>query len=213
MYYYESFNKTDKKKLSLEPYIDSSSSITDTYIGKYTEIGKNNSISESSIGDYSYTCENCQIIYSEIAKFVNIASYVRLNPGQHPMQWASQHHFLYRKNMYGFGEDDDSFFEWRRNKKVTIGNDVWLGHNSLIMGGVSVGDGAVVGSCSVVTKDVAPYSVVAGVPAKVIKYRFNEEIIEKMLEIKWWDWPHEVIGKRLGDFKDTKYFIRKYGNG
>jgi hypothetical protein len=71
----------------------------------------------------------------------------------------------------------------------------------------------VVGSCSVVTKDVAPYSVVAGVPAKVIKYRFNEEIIEKMLEIKWWDWPHEVIGKRLGDFKDTKYFIRKYGNG
>jgi len=129
------------------------------------------------------------------------------------MQWVSQHHFLYRKNMYSFGEDDNSFFEWRRNKKVTIGNDVWLGHNSLIMGGVSVGDGAVVGSCSVVTKDVAPYSVVAGVPAKVIKYRFNEEIIEKMLEIKWWDWPHEVIGKRLDDFKDTEYFIRKYGDG
>lgn len=210
MPYYKLFNKPGKKKLSVKPLIDPTSSITDTYIGKYTEIGRNNSIAESSINDYSYTCENCQIIYSEIAKFVNIASYVRLNPGQHPMQWISQHHFLYRKEMYGFGEDDNAFFQWRKSQKVIIGNDVWLGHNSVVMGGITVGDGAVIGSSSVVTKDVPPYAVVAGVPAKVIKHRFSEKIIKKLLEIKWWEWPHEIIMERLNDFKDPEYFIKQY---
>jgi serine acetyltransferase len=79
------------------------------------------------------------------------------------------------------------------------------------MGGITVGDGAVIGSSSVVTKDVPPYAVVAGVPAKVIKHRFSEKIIKKLLEIKWWEWPHEIIMERLNDFKDPEYFIQQYG--
>ena len=92
---------------------------------------------------------------------------------------------------------------------ITIGNDVWIGMKCIIMGGVTIGDGAVIGAGSVVTKDVPPYSVCAGVPAKHIKYRFNEETIKDLLEIKWWFWPDEKIKKliKLLNSKHVRLFI------
>jgi len=78
---------------------------------------------------------------------------------------------------------------------IEIGNDVWIGAKTTIFGGVKIGDGSVIGACSVVTKDVEPYTIVAGNPAKFIKYRFEENIIEKLLKIKWWNWEHEKISE------------------
>lgn len=92
-----------------------------------------------------------------------------------------------------------------------IGNDVWIGSNVLIKGGVTIGDGAVVGMGSIVTKDVPPYAVVAGNPAKIIKYRCNDEQIKALLRIKWWDWPIELIKERKNDFANIDDFIKKYG--
>ncbi|TLS97596.1 LbetaH domain-containing protein [Aliarcobacter cibarius] len=210
MYKIESLNEKPKKVLTKEPNIDNTSLIKNSFFGDYVEIGVNNNIQESSIDSYSYTSENCQIIFSTIKKFVNIASYVRLNPSQHPMYWANQHHIQYRQEMYGFGSDDKDFFNWRREKKVVIGNDVWLGHNVVVMGNVTIGDGAVIGSSSVVTKDIPPFAIAVGNPARVIKYRFDEQKIKDLLDIAWWDWDEDKIKLNIDDFKNIDKFIEKY---
>lgn len=97
--------------------------------------------------------------------------------------------------------------EIRKNKKVVIGNDVWIGANVCIMPGVCIGDGAILAAGAVVTKDVEPYAIVGGVPAKVIKYRFLPEQIEKLLKIKWWDWPLEKIEKYIEKFYSVEDFF------
>lgn len=211
MYKIEHLNKLPKKILKKEPTISTDSILRDCTFGEFVEIGANNNIQESTIDSYSYTSENCQIIYSNIGKFVNIASYVRLNPGQHPSSRATQHHMLYRREMFGFGENDLSFFDWRRETKVEIGHDVWIGHNVTIMGGVTVHDGAVLGSGSIVTKDIPPYAIAVGNPARVIKYRFEQRVIEKLQKISWWNWNHETLNDRIDDFNDIEQFIEKYG--
>ncbi|WP_200413847.1 CatB-related O-acetyltransferase [Arcobacter sp. FWKO B] len=210
IYKIDSYNIGQKKVLTQEPNISSSSVIKECTFGEYVEIGENNNIQESVIGNFSYTSENCQIINSMIKNFVNIASYVRINPSQHPMHWASQHHIQYRKEMFGVGIDDESFFEWRRERKVIIGNDVWLGHNVVVMGNVTIGDGAVIGSSSVVTKDIPPFAIAVGNPAKVIRYRFDESTIQSLQKIAWWDWSYEQIKIAIDDFKNVDEFIEKY---
>lgn len=209
-YEIKDFNVPEPKVLKETPTIHHSSIVKDCSFGRYVEIGSYNNICESSIDDYSYTSENCQIIYASIGKFVNIASYVRLNPGQHPMYRASQHHMLYRKKMFGFGEDDTAFFDWRRKKRVIIGHDVWVGHNVTVMGGVRIENGAVIGSGAIVTKDIPAYAIAVGNPARVIKYRFNTQIIKELEKIKWWEWSREKIAKSLKDFCDIDAFIEKY---
>ena len=207
-YKIKTINTQEPKILKEEPNIAENAIIQNCSFGQYVEIAKNNHISETTMDSYSYTSENCQIIYSEIGKFVNIASYVRLNPGQHPMNSASQHHMLYRKEMFGFGEDNDDFFDWRKSKKVFIGNDVWIGHNVTIMGGVSVGNGAVIGSGAIVTKNLPPYSISVGNPAKVIRYRFNTDTINSLEQIKWWDWGYQKVKDNINEFDDIKNFIK-----
>lgn len=144
-------------------------------LGIYTELGDNCVITESKIGDYSYCNGYNQIMYSEIGKFVSIAWGARINPSNHPTYTrVAQHHFTYRSKQFDFAdEDDENIFEWRRKDKVVIGNDVWIGHNAIIMPGVSIGNGAVIGAGAIVTKDVEPYTIVVGCPAKPIKKRFS----------------------------------------
>ncbi len=200
------------RQLSEVPGIAPDAMVTDCDLGKYNEIAAGVQIVESSLGDYSYVMERCDIIYTNIGKFSNIASEVRINPGNHPMEWVSQHHFLYRCRLYGLHEEDNSaFFEWRRRQKVQIGHDCWIGHKAIIMPGVTIGNGAVVAAGSVVTKDVAPYTVVAGVPAKQISKRFPKHIWQALEEIAWWNWDHENLKARLDDFYDIRKFLQLYG--
>lgn len=185
----------------------------DTGFGRWNEVGEGCSFLESTVGDYTYFDKNCDVAYAETGKFCSIARGVRINPGNHPMDRPSQHHFTYRRKMFGMDtKDDEGFFNWRREKKVSIGHDVWIGHSATIMPGVKIGTGAVIGSGAVVTKDIPPYSVAVGVPAKVIKKRFGDEVIGGLLDMKWWEWPHEVIRERFEDFTgDTENFVKKYG--
>lgn len=210
MYKIDAMNVSEPKILKAKPTIHDTSIIEDCTFGSYVEIGAHNNICESAIDDYSYTSENCQIIYSKVGKFVNIASFVRLNPGQHPMHRVSQHHMLYRKEMFGFGENDCEFFDWRRSKKVIIGHDVWIGHNVTVMGGVTIETGAVIGSGAIVTRDIPAYAIAVGNPARVIRYRFDAHTIEELEKIKWWDWSFEKIAKSLKDFNDIDEFIEKH---
>ncbi len=199
------------KKLGEKPYLHANVSIKDSQLGVYTEIGPFSSLTETVLGDYSYAASFCNIIFSDIGKFSSIASMVRINPGNHPMDRVTQHHCTYRVAQYGFGEEDQSsFFDWRRSFHCSIGNDVWIGTKATILPGVSVGSGAVVGAGAVVSKDVGPYEVVVGVPAKPIKKRFSEEIIEALLCIQWWDWDRATLEERFKDLYDIKSFVEKY---
>lgn len=98
---------------------------------------------------------------------------------------------------------DDAFFDRRKEDRAVIGHDVWIGHGAIVLPGVKVGDGAVLAAGAVVTKDVPPYTIVGGVPAKIIRERFSQTVAGKLAKIAWWDWPFETIMARLADFQSS----------
>ncbi len=211
MYSIEVLNSKPAVILGEEPVIAKTATIRESRLGRYTEVADHCSINQSTIDDYSYVGERTGIIYVKIGKFVSIASDVRINPGNHPMDWVTQHHFMYRRRRYGFAETNDrSVFGWRGMQPVRIGHDVWIGHGAIILPGVTIGNGAVVGSGSVVTRDVAPYSIVAGNSATHIRYRFPAGIQEALEAISWYHWDHETLKTRLDDFRDIRRFLEKY---
>jgi len=202
------------KNLGLEPAIHPTASVSkDTVLGKYTEVAERCRISEAEIGDYSYIMQDGSIWCATIGKFVNMAASVRINATNHPTWRATLHHFTYRANSYWpDAEDEQSFFEWRRDNRVTIGHDVWIGHGATVLPGVTVGNGAVIGAGAVVSKDVAPYTIVGGVPAKLIRERFTKEVGERMDKLAWWDWDHARLRTALDDFRalSAEDFLARY---
>ena len=108
--------------------------------------------------------------------------------------------------------DDDEFFDWRRSHHVNLGHDVWIGHGATLLAGVSIGTGAVVGAGAVVSKDVAPFTIVAGVPARPLRERFPKEVQDGLLQLAWWDWEHDRLAVALEDFRtlDAYAFVEKH---
>jgi phosphonate metabolism protein (transferase hexapeptide repeat family) len=197
--------------LTEKPYIHPTCKIKDSTVGGWTALGEHTSLVESSFGDYSYTAGNVQIIYTEVGKYCSIANSVRINPGNHPQWRVTQHHMTYRRKNYALDtHDDDEFFQWRRDDKCTIGHDVWIGHGAIIMAGVSVGTGAIIGSGAVVTKDIGPYEIAVGVPAKVIKKRFDDATIAKLLDSEWWNWDRQTLEENFKDLLDLDTFLNKH---
>jgi phosphonate metabolism protein (transferase hexapeptide repeat family) len=200
-----------REMLGERPFIHPSCRIRNSRVGAWTALGEHSFLVDSVFGDYSYTAGNVQIIYAEVGKYCSIANSVRINPGNHPQWRVTQHHMTYRRRQYGLGEADDAeFFKWRAAHACTIGHDVWIGHGAVIMPGVSIGTGAIVGSGAVVTKDIGPYQVAVGVAAKVIKQRFPDHVIEKLLETRWWDWDRATLEERFEDLLDMDVFLHKY---
>jgi phosphonate metabolism protein (transferase hexapeptide repeat family) len=203
---------TKDKRLGQEPFIHPTASVRDSTFGAYCEVGARTSVAESRFGDYSYVVNDSQIIYSEIGRFCSIAAQTRINPGNHPLDRVALSHFTYRSSAYGLGDDDPSFFDWRRSHRVMLGNDVWVGHGAIVLPGVSIGNGAAIGAGAVVSKDVPPFAVVVGVPAKVTRHRFPPAIVAALERIAWWDWEHARLGEALADFRamSAEDFCRKY---
>jgi phosphonate metabolism protein (transferase hexapeptide repeat family) len=201
-------------KLGPEPLIHPTATVQDSRLGRYTEIGARTSVVETVMGDYSYVVQDANIIYAEIGKFCSIAAMTRINPGNHPMERATQAHFTYRSSAYFDGEaDDEAFFAWRRSHGVALGHDVWVGHGAIILPGRSIGTGAVVAAGAVVTRDVAPYTIVGGSPARVIRRRFSEAVADRLMALAWWDWSHDALRDALPAFRslDVEAFLERYG--
>jgi acetyltransferase-like isoleucine patch superfamily enzyme len=129
--------------------------VSESRLGIHTEVGPRTQIASSELGDDSYIVNNGDIINSRIGKFCSLAAMVRINPGNHRMHRASQHHFTYRSRQFGMGPDDPEVFEDRRSREVLLGHDVWLGHGAVVLPGVTVGTGAVVAAGAAISKDVA----------------------------------------------------------
>ena len=196
-----------------DPFLHPDCSITDSQFGGYVEIGKGSRIAYSQFGDYSYCDRYADIANATIGKFSNIASFVRIGPTDHPMQRASLHHFLYRSADYWDDtQADPDFFAHRRSRRAVIGHDTWIGHNAIIRPEVTVGHGAVVAAGAVVTRDVAPYMIVAGVPAQPLRARFDATIADRLMALAWWDWPHATLRAALPDFRSLEIgaFLEKY---
>lgn len=168
----------------------------------YNRIDRNTLIYYSKFNLCSYIGSNSVVMHSEVEKFSSISWGVTIGPGNHDHHRITSHDFLYNE-FYGIKPLEEPPAYNRFANKTFIGNDVWVGTNATILNGIKIGDGAVIGANTIVTKDVPPYAIIVGNPGKIIKYRFEDRIIEKLLDLKWWDLPMEIIAKHYKCFSDS----------
>ena len=161
-------------------------------------------VTNSKLGNYSYISSNSEVNFCEIGKFTCIGPNVKIGLGGHPTsEFISVHPVFYSMAaQVGTTFSDDNYFQ--EYEKTFIGNDVWIGANVIVKSGIVIGDGAIIASGSVVTKDVAPYSIMGGVPSKLIKMRFQKEEIEKLLDLKWWNRDEKWLRNNFKFFHSIK---------
>ncbi len=191
-----------------------SATLRNAKLGRFTEIRDRVAFWDSGLDDYSYVERQAEVIYASIGKFCAIASNARVNALEHPIERVSQHKITYRANEYFLGARlDQDFREKRRGQAVEIGHDVWVGHGAVIMPGIKIGHGAVIAASAVVTRDVAPYAIVAGVPAKFLKWRFDNKISERIIALSWWHWGHDKLAAAVDDMRvlSIEAFLEKWG--
>ncbi len=166
--------------------------VINSIIDKTSVVGTNCNVIGVRMSRYSYFGNDCQIVNAEIGAFCSISDHVFIGGAEHPLDWVSTSP-VFQNTRHSGPSKRFAKFDLPRSKKTIIGNDVWIGHGVTIKQGIVIGNGAVVGSNALVTKDIPPYAIVGGVPAKTIKYRFPKEVIDRLEEIQWWNLPDVKI--------------------
>jgi len=183
------------------------SAVINSVIDKTSKVESGSHIVNSSFGKHSFCGYNCKIITCDIGSFCSIADNVIIGGSQHPMEWVST------SPVFRAGPDSVkkkySKHAFEDTKRTVIEHDVWIGDNALIKQGVTIGVGAVVGMGSVVTKNVEPYTIVGGCPAKVIRKRFSDSFINGLQEIKWWEFNDDKLQEYAKYFNVPEDFIKK----
>jgi phosphonate metabolism protein (transferase hexapeptide repeat family) len=187
-----------------ETVVEPTVRLRDAKIGRCCEVLGDTMIEYSELGDFSYLGAGCMVSDATIGRFCAIAAQVRLGAPNHPLDRPSQHRFTYCPEYYAeAAQRDHDFFKNRRTDRLLIGHDVWIGHGVIVLPGITVGNGAVLAAGAVVSRDVEPYTIVGGVPARHIRERFNRDIAARLSRIAWWNWPFEIIMERLVDFQSA----------
>lgn len=181
--------------------------VLNSHIHKTARVGVSCNVYNISMERYSYIGHDSQITDTKIGAFCSISDHVYIGGAEHPMDWVSTSPVFQDVKYISGSAKRFAKFELQPPKITEIGNDVWIGHNVTIKQGVTIGDGAVVGSNALVTKDVPPYAVVGGIPAKVIKFRFDEEIIALLLKSRWWELDEKKLSEYACLIKDPRAFI------
>lgn len=179
------------------------------FLGQNVILFENVQINNCQVGDFTYIQENSRLNSTKIGKFTAIGPGVRAGMGNHPSQtFVTIHPMFYSDTkLLPIHFADKSYFD--ETKDITIGNDVWIGANALIMDGIVIGDGAIVAAGAVVTQNVLPYSIVGGVPSRLIKYRFTDAQIDYLLDFKWWDKELTWMNKNWLLWHDIETFIKE----
>jgi len=174
-------------------------------VDKKAKVNRSAKIFHSSMGRYSYIGKRSSLVYAEVGSFCSIAADVCVGMGTHDLNKLSTSPlFTEKQNGTGSSWTEKAPFPFN---KVIVGNDVWIGERAMILGGLSIGDGAVIGAGAVVTKDVPPYAIVGGVPAKIIRYRFSEDVISRLVQLKWWSLPEDVLKENITLFQSGEIDI------
>lgn len=175
-------------------------SLRNCIIDKTSKVYEKSELQNVKLGKYSYIGKSCVVSDTEIGNFCSIAGYSQIGGGMHPINMVSSSPcFTEGKSAVG---ENFANIPFATSSRVVIGNDVWIGAGCYIKGGVHIGNGAVIGAHSVVTHDVEPFTIVAGVPAKPIRKRFDDEITEKLQELEWWNWSENDL-KQYGKYFET----------
>lgn len=181
-------------------------SIYNCKIDKTSKVGAGSNLKYSVMGRHSYCGPDCVMNYVEIGNFCSISDHVYIGGEEHPLCWTSTSS-AFQAVKHSGKNNKLAYIALPTTLKTIIGNDVWIGHGVSIKQGVTIGDGAVIGTGAVVTKDVPPYAIVAGVPAVVLKYRFDNNTINMLLKSKWWNYPDSQIEKVADLIKDPYLFV------
>ena len=169
-------------------------------IDKRAKINRNVHVIDSTIGRYSYVGPNSWVCIAEVGSFCSFAANVNIGLGNHTMQYKSTSP-IFTEVVNATGH---SWIKQEKSlpfKRTIIGNDVWIGYGAKVISGVKIGDGACIGAGALVTKDVPPYAIVGGVPAKIIKYRFSPKTIEFLINEKWWEFSDDELKNRIHEFQ------------
>jgi acetyltransferase-like isoleucine patch superfamily enzyme len=164
------------------------------------------------IGRFTYFNYDCEISDTDFGRYCSVGQRSIINPGEHPTNWLSTHPFVGDPSGVSCGMAGEPAYAAiagaalsapRPTRRVTIGHDVWLGANTVVLSGVSIGDGAVIAAGAVVSRDVAPFAVVGGVPARVLRYRFPADMIRRLVELRWWDYDLGTV-RDVIDYSDLE---------
>jgi acetyltransferase-like isoleucine patch superfamily enzyme len=190
------------------PRIGINTETHDCEISPLSSVGKNCYLYKTSLGAFTYLSQNVNVMNTTIGKFCSIGQGVCISTGMHPSATFVSTHpaffSLHKQSGATFAKES----HFREMGHTTIGNDVWIGTNAIIMDDLIIGDGAIIGAGAIVTKDVQPYSIVVGNPAKHLRFRFEEDEINFLLEYKWWDKDLAWIEENYIRFHDIKSFVK-----
>ncbi len=195
-----------KKDISWNDYLNNKGN---SYISTKSKVYTPYNLQNVEIGDYSYIERNSFVSETNIGKYCSIGPNLFCGWGIHPTDGISSSPMFYStRNQNGISLSNKDKIEER--KKIVIGNDVFIGANVTILDGVTIGDGAIIGAGSVVSRDIPPYAIAVGSPVGILRYRFTEDIIDKLLKIKWWNFPDEKLKEVEKYFFNINEFINKH---